>query len=53
MVSWMHNTAKNTKTVFMPFTAIVLYGHRSLCVRGRIGHYKLYEICKDVRGIHE
>ncbi len=40
MVSWMYNTAENAKTVFMHFAAIMLYGHRSLCVYGQIGHYR-------------
>jgi len=36
----MYNTAENAKTVFMHFAAIMLYGHRSLCVHGQIGHYR-------------
>ena len=36
----MYHTAENAKTVFMHFAAIMLYGHRSLCVHGQIGHYR-------------
>jgi cold shock CspA family protein len=42
MVSWMYNTSKNAKTVFMHISALMLAEHWSLCVHGQIGYYNFF-----------
>jgi hypothetical protein len=43
MVSWMYNTSKNAKTVFMHISAVMLDGHWSLRFHGQIGYYKILD----------
>jgi len=50
MISLMYNTAKNAKTVFVHFSAVMLYEHWSLCIHYQIGHYKYWKIINNIKG---
>jgi transposase InsO family protein len=59
MVSWMYNTSKNAKTVFIHISAVMLDGHWSLRVHGQIGHYifreifTMFNVCEEIRSVKE